>query len=148
MQDTDSAAYSLRLPEQEPARSVAESLLAYLDARLQAYNSVEVDLAALARTATGDPINQVQRYVAELSERGNRTVGDVWLDAPADAVRVRGKQATVREACLRNASVDVDAGGVAVESAPSAYRLSATLTKVAADAWLVTEFSVEPSTDC
>ena len=147
--DTDSRAYALQLPESGPRRQAAATLVEYVDARARAFTEVRVDLAEISGLSMGDALSAVQRYAADLEQRGHRVAGDVWFKLPPAAVTVRGKQATVAgPACLVNANAEVNKQGVAVESPPAAYRISASLAKAGPETWVVTEFSGEPASDC
>lgn len=149
VRDDGSRSYALTVPDNEPARTVAQTLVDYSDVRTQAFADVEVDLAELSRVAMGDPLNQVQAYTSELEQRENHVVGNSWFKIPGKAVRVEGNTATIAApACVLNASAEVSEQGVAEESPPSAYRVEAKLLKAGPEVWVVTEFSAEPANDC
>lgn len=149
VRDEGSRSYALTLPDNEPARTVAQTLVDYSDVRTQAFNEVAVDLAELSRVAMGDPLNQVQAYTSELKQRKNHVAGNSWFKIPAKTVQVKGNTATiVAPACVLNASAEVTKQGVAAESPPSAFRVEAKLLKAGPDVWVVTEFSTEPANDC
>ncbi|UMG93318.1 hypothetical protein [Nocardioides sp. TF02-7] len=133
-----------RLPESRPDRKVAKVLVTYMDVRVASFNT-GVASPALAGVATGQALTDVQGRAAELNQLGLRTVGDMVVHV--DEVETEGGEATL-DACVDNATVDVDRRGRAVESPPAAYDVTATLVEVADGAWLVGTLAAKPTESC
>lgn len=140
--------WALELPPGGAERPVAETLVRYLDLRLAAYHHREVPRGALSAVAAGAPLTDVEAQVADLRETAHRTVGDAWLSIDAADVTVRGRRARLEAVCMHNATVNVDAAGVAQESPPDAYRVRATATRRGAGNWRIDSIAFEGAESC
>lgn len=141
-------AWALELPGKNPARLVAQGIVDYMDVRTAAFHTGEVDLTKLSSVAMGEALTQVQGAVLDLRERKLHTVGDAWLKVEDQDVKVKGGRATVSDACLLNATVDVNEQNVAQESPADAYSMGATAVRVAPDTWLISAVSFEETATC
>ncbi|NIK62279.1 hypothetical protein [Kribbella shirazensis] len=116
-------------------RAAADTFLMYTVLRLKAYNQAKVDLAALQKVASGQPVTAVSGQVALLQQRKHHTIGEVWVDIPA--IAVTGSTATLRS-CLDNTTIDVDRSGKWAEVPTPYLTATATLAK-SAGAWRLTK---------
>lgn len=132
------------LPAAAGERRLAKVLVSYLEVRVASYHAAASD-PRLGGVATGQALSDVQLRSAELAQRGEHTVGDSVLNV--SSVEVDGDSATF-DACLENAAVDVDESGVAVESPPAAYDVTATAVQAAPGTWLVETIVGEPAETC
>ncbi|MFG1627268.1 hypothetical protein [Kribbella sp. NPDC049227] len=115
-------------------KAAADAFISYITVRLTAYNKVQVDLDALAKTSTGAALNAVRSDVAGLRSRGQHTVGEVWVDIPK--VTARGSAATLTS-CMVNTTVDVDAKGKPLSAPKPFYNITSTLELGGGKVWLV-----------
>ncbi|WP_410789872.1 hypothetical protein [Kribbella sp. C-35] len=116
-------------------RAVADAFLTYTVLRLKAYNQATVDLAALQKVASGQPVTAVTGQVALLQQRKHHTIGEVWVDIPT--ITVTGSTATLRS-CVDNTTIDVDRSGKWVEMPTPYLTATATLAKAGAT-WRLTK---------
>jgi hypothetical protein len=126
-------------------RKVADALVGYMTARLEAYNTGVAQVGELAAVSRGAALNDVQAYVQQLQESGHRTVGEVWVDV--SRVKISGRRATITS-CMPNATADVDKSGRVVDQNPAAaYAVDAGAHLVARDTWVIEtiKFTGRPS---
>lgn len=138
-------AYALQLPEKADEAKVAEALVAYLDARMRAYNSVMFNTGEFAQLSSGQALTGVQTRVLELREDETHVVGHMWLQF--HQVLMAGQAATVT-GCALNSTVDVSKGGVALESPSPAYEFTAKAKRPAPDVWLISQVQFRPTNGC
>jgi hypothetical protein len=126
-------------------KAVADAFVQYITVRLTAYNKVQVDLSALARTATGKALNDVRSDVSGLKNRKQHTVGEVWIDiAP---VVVTGQTAKVTS-CMDNTTVDVDAKGKPTDVPKPFYNITSTLQLAGGKTWVVSAITFAGQKPC
>lgn len=145
--EEDFGVHALALPERPAARQVGQTIVDYMTLRVETYHTLEFDLAAMARVASGQPLTGVQGWVPELEERGVHTVGHVWLEIEDGDVTIQGRRATFEDVCSPNATVDVDSDSIAREEAHPAYVISGGAYRAAKDVWIIDRFTIE-TRDC
>lgn len=143
--DKRAGAYALQLPEKADEAPVAEAVVAYLDARMRAYNSLMFNTGEFAQLSSGDALTGVQSRVLELREDETHVVGHMWLRF--HQVQMQGKTATVT-GCALNSTVDVSKDGVALESPSPAYEFTARAKRPAPDVWLISQVQFHPTNGC
>jgi hypothetical protein len=125
--------------------AVAEAFVRYITVRLTAYNKVEVDQDALAKSSTGTALNEVKADVAGLRSRKQHSVGEVWVDIAK--VAVVGNTATVTS-CMDNTTVDVDSTGKPSGVPKPFYNIKSTVQFVGGKVWLVSTITFRGDTAC
>lgn len=138
-------AYALQLPEKAEQAKVAEAVVAYLDARMRAYNTGMFHTGEFAQLSSGEALTGVQSRVLELREDETHVVGHMWLQF--HQVQLKGQAATVT-GCALNSTVDVSKAGVALESPSPAYEFTAQAKRPAPDLWLISKVQFRPANGC
>lgn len=131
------------LPSGGPEGKVARALVTYMELRVQSLYEVSVT-PALRGIATGEALADVEARVSELTRDKLRTVGDTVVNVVE--VTIDGEGADI-DACFGNAAVDVNRKGVAAESPPPAYDVTATGLKVG-KRWYIASMDSTPTTSC
>jgi hypothetical protein len=125
--------------------AVADAFVRYITVRLTAYNKVEVDLDALAKSSTGTALNEVKSDVAGLRSRQRHSVGEVWIDV--SKVAVAGNAATVTS-CMDNTTVDVNSTGKPDGAPKPFYNIKSTVQFVGKKVWLVSAVTFRGDNPC
>ena len=135
-----------KIVTRNPAEAaVADAFVDYITVRLTAYNKVQVDLNALARTSTGKALNEVRSDVSGLKSHKLHTIGEVWIDI--SPVVVSGQTATVTS-CMDNTTVDVDAKGKPTDVPKPFYNITSTLQQAGGKVWVVSAITFGGQKPC
>ena len=127
-------------PEEQ---AIADTWLAYWEARANSYHTAKVD-PSLGSVAAGKAVADVVRYVAYLKGKKLRTVGDTKFSV--EDIVVKGSTATLTS-CGVNKSIDRRADGSPAEQPVPFYNFVGAL-KQAGGEWRVTVADVEGNNGC
>jgi hypothetical protein len=122
--------------DDDEQQAVADAWIAYWQTRFDAFAGPELDPAALGEVATGKAAEQVISYVRYLQDEKLYTRGDAVI--AVDAVRIKGRQATVRT-CAQNYSVDVRQGNDRPAEALNPFYTFRGVLQRASDGWVVAD---------
>jgi hypothetical protein len=144
--DTGTAVVVGAMPSGGAQLAAAEAYVDYLKVRTEAFNTVQLDLAALSSVAVGDALQSVQGGVAYRSRKRLHMVGGLEVDVTE--VSVRGRTARLT-GCLTNSTAEANRKGRVVEKDPPPfYRGTAELRKFGPDVWLVSTVDFQEVTGC
>jgi hypothetical protein len=127
-------------PEEQ---AIADTWLAYWQARANSYHTAKVD-PSLGSVAAGKAVADVVRYVAYLKGKNLRTVGDTRFSV--EDIVVKGSTATLTS-CGVNKSIDRRADGSPAEAPVPFYNFVGAL-KQAGGEWRVTVADVRGDNGC